>query len=68
MESLGRFVIIHIELDDKPFVLVNIYAPNTDKEQLKYYEDLLHVIEGEGVGINDNIILGDIGIGSKYKY
>ena len=30
----GRFVIIHIEIDHKIFVLVKIYAPNTDKEQL----------------------------------
>ena len=58
IDSLGRFMIIHIEIDDKIFVLVNIYAPNTDKEQLKYYEDLLHVVEGERVGINGNIVMG----------
>ena len=31
-DSLGRFVIIYIEIDDKIFLLVNIYTPNTDKE------------------------------------
>ena len=30
IDSLGRFGIIHIEIDDKTFVLVNIYAPNTN--------------------------------------
>ena len=67
IDSLGRFVIIQIEIDDKIFVLVNIFAPNTDKEQLKFYEDLLHV-EGEGVGINDNIIMGEIGIWFRIQY
>ena len=30
--ALGRFVICKVQVDDKMYVLANIYAPNKDKD------------------------------------
>ena len=37
----GRYVILCMELQGSPFVLVNCYAPNTESSQVKLFKELL---------------------------
>lgn len=36
LDPLGRYVILKTEIEDEPFVLINLYAPNKDKESVKF--------------------------------
>lgn len=48
VDSLGRFIILKVRMPDRPYVLVNVYAPNKlkDKEIPKFFDDLLATING----------------------
>ena len=37
----GRYLILCMELQGSPFVLVNCYAPNTESSQVKLFKELL---------------------------
>ena len=37
---LGRFIILKIQIDDKVYVLVNIYAPNKDKDLIQFFSKI----------------------------
>ena len=54
----GRFVIAKVTLDDKPMILMNVYFPNTEKEQLYFIDDLLKIIKSMNIESNNSIILG----------
>ena len=46
---LGRFIILKIQIDDKVYVVVNIYAPNKHKDLIQFFiENYLekHYIRG----------------------
>ena len=36
-DSSGRYVILHIEIQGSPYVILNYYAPNVENEQLSFY-------------------------------
>ena len=44
VDSLGRFIILKVRIPDRPYVLVNVYAPNKDKEIPKFFDDLLATV------------------------
>lgn len=35
LDPLGRYVILKVEIEDEPFVLINLHAPNKDKDSVK---------------------------------
>ena len=37
LDPLGRFIISKVKVDDKVYVLVNIYAPNKDKDSILFF-------------------------------
>ena len=39
-------------------MLINIYAPNKDKDQVKFFNSLLSILQNENLDSLDNIILG----------
>ena len=41
IDPLGRYIILKAEIKDKIYVLINIYAPNKDKDSFKFFADLL---------------------------
>ena len=43
LDPLGRFIILKAEIADSTYVLINIYAPNKDKEIVKFFQDLTTV-------------------------
>jgi len=39
-DPLGRFIILKIQIDDKVYVLINIYAPNKGKDVIQFFRKL----------------------------
>ena len=37
IDPLGRFNIVKVEIEDNLYILINVYAPNKDKENLKFF-------------------------------
>ena len=55
----GRYLILETTIQDVPFLLVNIYAPNTTTKQSLFFQTLSELINDEGYNDPDNkIILG----------
>jgi exonuclease III len=55
----GRYLILETTIQDVPFLLVNIYAPNTTTKQSLFFQKLSELIYGEGYKESDyKIILG----------
>ena len=61
-DNSGRYIIVKSIIQGEPFILINVYAPNTMKEKLTFFKDLCNSIEGMNISNNDNIIIaGDWG-------
>ena len=58
IDALGRYIILKVEIKDKIYVLINIYAPNKDKDSFKFFADLLARLKNENLDEEENIILG----------
>ena len=55
----GRYLILETTIQDIPFLLVNIYAPNTTTNQSLFFQTLSELIYDEGYNESDyKIILG----------
>ena len=39
-------------------MLINVYAPNKDKDQVNFFNNLLSILQNENLDSVDNIILG----------
>ena len=44
-DSGGRYVILHIELQESPYVILNYYAPDVENEQLKLLNKLFDELD-----------------------
>ena len=40
LDNHGRYIIIHCILHDQPFLLINVYAPNIESEQIKFFKHI----------------------------
>ena len=54
----GRFIISKVQVDDKVYVLVNIYAPNKDKDSVQFFGKLFTMLQTNNLDSEENIILG----------
>ena len=55
----GRCLILETTIEDVPFLLVNIYAPNTTTQRTMFFQTLCELIYDEGFNESDKrIILG----------
>ena len=45
----GRFIVLNTLIEYSPVVLVNYYAPNEDKDQLKVLDDLNHILDNTNI-------------------
>ena len=57
-DPLGRYIISKIQIDDKFYVFVNVYAPNKDKDSIQFFKKLYILLQTEDLECEDNIILG----------
>ena len=51
----GRFLALHLKIDNNPFLIINCYAPNKPKQQIIWLEKVQKIIEEYN---NSNIIIG----------
>ena len=49
---------LEAKIADTTYVLINIYAPNKDKEIAKFFKDLTTVLKKENLDTEENIIVG----------
>ena len=54
----GRYLILKACIQDKDYVLINVYAPNKDKDEVNFFNILLSILQNENLDSVDNIILG----------
>ena len=58
-DPLGLYLILKAEIRDKLFVLINIYAPNKDKNVINFLNNLRTTLQNENLDDEENIIIGD---------
>ena len=58
VDPQGRFIILKAGIQDKAYILVNIYAPNKDKVSGKLYKNLHRVLQTKDLDCEENIIIG----------
>ena len=57
-DNLGRILVTEVKIDDSVSVLINIYNPNTEPEQLHTLNDLINNLETFEDIQNKSIVLG----------
>ena len=55
-ENDGSILILDVNIDDKNFILINLYNPKTEAEQLKTFSKLMEMLTKLSLTQNDNII------------
>ena len=58
LDPLGHFIILKADIKDKAYVLINVYAPNKDKDLISFFSNLLAMLQKENLDSEDNIIIG----------
>ena len=58
VDNNGRFIIMRAEIQNSPFVLANIYAPNECNDQVHFYNDLSQTLDSFGIDPDCNVIIG----------
>ena len=58
IDTEGRLLILSCLIQNEPFLLVNIYAPNTEREQIKFYNEVHETISNIDMDLSTNIIMG----------
>ena len=58
LDPLGRYLIVKATILDKQYVLVNIYAPNKDKDLLAFLGTIQKLICDNNLDDEENIIVG----------
>ena len=54
----GRFLICELEICDERLIIINLYAPNREKEQCEFLIDLMRLMKQMNVKKEDRIIVG----------
>ena len=58
LDPLGRYVILKAEIEDKIYVLSNIYAPNKDTAIENFLNNLLMTLQKNNLDEEENIVIG----------
>ena len=58
IDPLGRFIIVKVEIEHNLYVLINLYAPNKDKENVKFFNELLAILRREDLDAEESFIVG----------
>ena len=49
LDSMGRYIIVKAVFQDKTCVLINIYAPNKDKDLINFFKNLYAILQKENL-------------------
>ena len=55
---LGRYVILKAEINDKMYVLINVYASNKDTNIIKFLNNLFMTLQRNNFDEEENTIIG----------
>ena len=55
---MGRYIILKADLKDSRYVLINVYAPNKDKDQIEFVKNLLVILRKENLDTEEKVIMG----------
>ena len=58
VDTSGRYLILKVEIEDKSYILTNIYAPNKDKDLVVFFRNILKVFRDGNIDCEENIIIG----------
>ena len=60
VDRQGRYIFLKVMVGDRPYNLLNVYAPNKTNEQVAFFQHIDRLIQGkcEGDEILDNLVLG----------
>lgn len=58
LDPEGRYIILKAEIQEKPVVLINVYAPNKNTELTHFFTNLLNLLQNESLDSEENIIIG----------
>ena len=58
IDTSGRYIVVKVAIQDKMYVLINIYAPNKDENIVKFFKDLLTKLATENLDSEENIVIG----------
>ena len=58
IDPSGRYIISKIQVGDKVYVLVNIYAPKKDEDSVQLFRKLHAMLQSENLDSEENIIVG----------
>ena len=62
-DNNGRILILNVTIDVKNFVLINLYNPNTENEQVEALNILLTMMKTNDINENTNLLLaGDFNV------
>ena len=54
----GRYVVLQVDIQENPYVLINYYAPNLETQQVSVLDELTKVLSNLELKENTNLILG----------
>ena len=58
VDTVGSSIIVKATIKDKMYVLVNIYAPNKDKDIINFLQNALTKLQTENLDSEENIVIG----------
>ena len=58
VDSQGRYIFLEAYIQDSPYFLLNIYAPNKCSEQFLFFKDVLDILKGSRVEQDHPFIVG----------
>ena len=56
LDPEGRYIILKVEIQDKPVVLINVYAPNKNTELTHFFTNILTLLQNERLDCEENIL------------
>lgn len=55
---MGRYIILKADIKDSRYVLINVYTPNKDKDQIEFVKNLLVILRKENLDTEEKAIMG----------
>jgi len=62
LDKEGRFILLDVSVQGEDVILLNIYAPTSEQEQVKFYSDIDSLLDGHIDRLDKCIIGGDMNI------
>ena len=58
LEPMGRYIILKADIEDTTYLLINVYAPNKDKDLIAFFEINLSTLKNENLDSEENTVMG----------